>query len=68
MIDRYKDKPTLQWQQMNVTTLDFPDETFDCVIAKGKDLFSLTNKKPSLIKLISFLVHLNSYIGCSSLW
>ena len=33
MIDRYKDKPTLQWQQMNVTALDFPDETFDVVIA-----------------------------------
>lgn len=35
MTDRYKDKPTLQWQQMNVTALDFPDETFDVVIAKG---------------------------------
>lgn len=47
MIDRYKDKPTLQWQQMNVTTLDFPDETFDCVVAKGKlpsmNLFQQTN-------------------------
>lgn len=35
MIDRYKDKPTLQWQQMNVTSLEFPDETFDVVIAKA---------------------------------
>ena len=35
MIERYKDKPTLQWQQMNVTSLDFPDETFDVVIAKA---------------------------------
>ena len=35
MIDRYKDKPTLQWQQMNVTALDFPDETFDVVVAKA---------------------------------
>lgn len=35
MIDRYKDKSTLQWQQMNVTALDFPDETFDVVIAKA---------------------------------
>jgi ubiquinone/menaquinone biosynthesis C-methylase UbiE len=34
-IDRYKDKPTLQWQQMNVTALDFPDETFDVVVAKA---------------------------------
>jgi EEF1A lysine methyltransferase 4 len=34
-IDRYKDKPTLQWQQMNITQLDFPDETFDCVVAKA---------------------------------
>ena len=29
MTERYKDKPTLQWQQMNVCALDFPDETFD---------------------------------------
>ena len=35
MIERYKEKPTLQWQQMNVTALDFPDETFDCVVAKA---------------------------------
>ena len=35
MIERYKDKPTLQWQQMNVTALDFPDETFDVVVAKA---------------------------------
>ena len=24
MVERYKDKPTLQWQQMNITALDFP--------------------------------------------
>mmetsp|Transcript_7813 Transcript_7813/g.6980 ORF Transcript_7813/g.6980 Transcript_7813/m.6980 type:complete len:210 (+) Transcript_7813:98-727(+) len=35
MSERYKDKPTLQWQQMNICALDFPDETFDVVIAKG---------------------------------
>ena len=35
MVERYKDKPTLQWQHMNVTQLDFPDETFDVVIAKA---------------------------------
>lgn len=35
MEERYKDKPTLQWQQMNTTALDFPDETFDVVIAKA---------------------------------
>lgn len=35
MAERYKDKPTLQWQQMNICALDFPDETFDVVIAKG---------------------------------
>lgn len=35
MIERYKDKPTLQWQQMNVTALDFPDEMFDVVVAKA---------------------------------
>ena len=33
MVERYKDKPTLQWQQMNATALDFPDETFDVVVA-----------------------------------
>lgn len=35
MSERYKDKPTLQWQQMNICALDFPDEQFDAVIAKG---------------------------------
>ena len=35
MIEKHKDKPTLQWQQMNATALDFPDETFDVVIAKA---------------------------------
>jgi len=35
MAERYKDKPTLQWQQMNICSLDFPDETFDVVVAKG---------------------------------
>merc|ERR1711968_155952 len=35
MVERYKDKPTLQWQQMNCCALDFPDETFDVVIDKG---------------------------------
>lgn len=35
MVERYKDKPTLQWQQMNCCALDFPDETFDVVVDKG---------------------------------
>ena len=35
MMERYKDKPTLQWQQMNCTALDFADESFDVVIAKA---------------------------------
>jgi len=35
MMERYRDKPTLQWQQMNVCSLDFPDETFDVVVDKG---------------------------------
>ena len=35
MVERYKDKPTLQWQQMNCCALDFPDETFDVVLDKG---------------------------------
>ena len=35
MTEKHKDKPTLQWQQMNATALDFPDETFDVVIAKA---------------------------------
>jgi len=35
MMERFRDKPTLQWQQMNVCSLDFPDETFDVVVDKG---------------------------------
>jgi EEF1A lysine methyltransferase 4 len=35
MVEEHKDKPSLQWQQMNATALDFPDETFDVIIAKG---------------------------------
>jgi ubiquinone/menaquinone biosynthesis C-methylase UbiE len=34
-IIRYKEKPGLQWQQMNATSLEFPDQTFDTVIAKA---------------------------------
>lgn len=35
MVEEHKDKSSLQWQQMNATALDFPDETFDVIIAKG---------------------------------
>lgn len=35
-IERYKDsRPSLEWKAMNVTQLDFSDESFDAVIAKG---------------------------------
>ncbi|KAH8062786.1 methyltransferase [Aureococcus anophagefferens] len=35
MSEKYKDKPALSFQQMNVCSLEFPDESFDAVIAKG---------------------------------
>ena len=35
MIEKYRDKPTLTWQQMNVCALEFPDEAFDVVLDKG---------------------------------
>ena len=35
MSDKYKDKPALTFQQMNVCSLEFPDESFDAVVAKG---------------------------------
>lgn len=35
MVEKHKNKPSLQWQQMNATGLDFPDETFDVVVAKA---------------------------------
>jgi ubiquinone/menaquinone biosynthesis C-methylase UbiE len=35
MIEKYRDKPTLTWQQMNVCALEFPDESFDVVLDKG---------------------------------
>uniref|UniRef100_A0A7S2V7W5 Methyltransferase type 11 domain-containing protein n=1 Tax=Fibrocapsa japonica TaxID=94617 RepID=A0A7S2V7W5_9STRA len=35
MIERCRDKAALTWQQMNVASLEFPDESFDAVIDKG---------------------------------
>ena len=35
MIEKYRDKPTLTWQQMNVCALEFPDEAFDSCIMKA---------------------------------
>jgi ubiquinone/menaquinone biosynthesis C-methylase UbiE len=35
MQERHKDKGTLTWQVMNACHLDFPDETFNCIIDKG---------------------------------
>ncbi|GMI28519.1 hypothetical protein TeGR_g258 [Tetraparma gracilis] len=35
MTDKYKEKPALTWQQMNVCSLEFPDESFDAVIGKA---------------------------------
>ena len=35
MIEKYRDKTGLSWQQMNCTALEFPDEAFDAVIDKG---------------------------------
>ena len=35
MIEKYKDKSALTYQQMNVCSLEFPDESFDAVVAKG---------------------------------
>merc|ERR1711988_558570 len=35
MIEKYKDKSALTYQQMNVCSLEFPDEAFEAVIAKG---------------------------------
>eukprot|EP00968_Pinguiococcus_pyrenoidosus_P006674 scaffold442_cov268-Pinguiococcus_pyrenoidosus.AAC.82 len=35
MTQRCEDKPALTWQVMNVMALEFPDESFDAVIAKA---------------------------------
>ena len=35
MVDKYKERPSITWQQMNVCSLEFPDESYDAVIAKG---------------------------------
>lgn len=35
MTEKYKDKPALQFQQMNVCSLEFAAESYDAVIAKG---------------------------------
>ena len=35
MTEKYKEKTSLTWQQMNVCSLEFPDESYDVVIGKG---------------------------------
>jgi hypothetical protein len=35
MVEKYKDKSALTYQQMNVCSLEFPDESFDAVIGKA---------------------------------
>merc|ERR1711988_1820686 len=35
MIEKYKDKSALTYQQMNVCSLEFPDESFDAVVVRG---------------------------------
>jgi len=35
MTEKYKDREGMVWQQMNMTSLEFPDEAFDAVVDKG---------------------------------
>ena len=35
MVEKYKDREGMTWQQMNVCSLEFPDESFDSVLDKG---------------------------------
>lgn len=35
MVEKYKDREGMTWQQMSVCTLEFPDESFDVVMDKG---------------------------------
>ena len=35
MLEKYKDREGMTWQQMNVCSLEFPDESFDAVFDKG---------------------------------
>jgi len=35
MVDKNRDKNAMTWQQMNVTALEFPDESFDAIVDKG---------------------------------
>ena len=35
MVDKNREKNSMTWQQMNVTALEFPDESFDAIIDKG---------------------------------
>lgn len=35
MVEKYKDREGMTWQQMNLMSLEFPDETFDTVLDKG---------------------------------
>ena len=38
MVEKYRDKTGLTWQQMNCSALEFPDESFDVVLDKGNTL------------------------------
>jgi len=35
MIEKNREKNSMTWQQMNVTALEFADETFDAIVDKG---------------------------------
>ncbi len=36
MSERYKERPELTWKCMNACAMEFPDESFDVAIDKGK--------------------------------
>ena len=35
MREKYRDKPTMEWLQMNVCALEFPEESIDFILTKG---------------------------------
>ena len=56
MIEKYKDKSALTYQQMNVCSLEFPDESFDAVYSMNSLLHVPKRTLPTLLRNVGRLL------------